>query len=90
MLKRAATKLYNWVAFMIIVGAVLGHFYPVVAVKMQPLADGFIALIKMLIPPVILCSVVLGIAGSGLKFHMNPARIPSPCLGFGEIGVLGF
>ena len=65
MLKRAATKLYNWVAFMIIVGAVLGHFYPVVAVKMQPMADGFIALIKMLIPPVILCSVVLGIAGSG-------------------------
>jgi aerobic C4-dicarboxylate transport protein len=36
-----------------------------VAVKMQPLADGFINLIKMLIPPVILCSVVLGIAGSG-------------------------
>jgi aerobic C4-dicarboxylate transport protein len=65
MLKRAATKLYNWVAFMIIVGALLGHFFPVVAVKMQPVADGFIALIKMLIPPVILCSVVLGIAGSG-------------------------
>ncbi len=65
MLKRAATKLYNWVALMIILGALLGHFYPVVAVKMQPLADGFISLIKMLIPPVILCSVVLGIAGSG-------------------------
>ena len=42
MLKRAATKLYNWVAFMIILGALLGHFYPIVAVKMQPLADGFI------------------------------------------------
>lgn len=65
MLKRATTKLYNWVAFMIIVGAFLGHFYPAGAVKMQPVADGFIALIKMLIPPVILCSVVLGIAGSG-------------------------
>ncbi len=65
MVKRAASKLYNWVAFMIILGALLGHFYPVVAVKMQPLADGFISLIKMLIPPVILCSVVLGIAGSG-------------------------
>jgi aerobic C4-dicarboxylate transport protein len=65
MLKRAATKLYNWVALMIILGALLGHFFPIVAVKMQPLADGFIGLIKMLIPPVILCSVVLGIAGSG-------------------------
>jgi len=65
MLKRAASKLYNWVAVAIILGALLGHFFPIVAVKMQPLADGFIALIKMLIPPVILCSVVLGIAGSG-------------------------
>ena len=65
MLKRAATKLYNWVAVAILLGAMLGHFFPIVAVKMQPLADGFIALIKMLIPPVILCSVVLGIAGSG-------------------------
>jgi aerobic C4-dicarboxylate transport protein len=65
MVKRAASKLYNWVALMIVLGALLGHFYPVVAVKMQPLADGFISLIKMLIPLVILCSVVLGIAGAG-------------------------
>jgi len=65
MLKRAASKLYNWVAVMIVLGALLGHFYPAIAVKMQPLADGFINLIKMLIPPVIMCSVVLGIAGSG-------------------------
>ncbi|MFN7956976.1 MAG: C4-dicarboxylate transporter DctA [Holophagaceae bacterium] len=65
MIKRAATKLYNWVAVAIILGALTGHYFPILAVKMQPLADGFIALIKMLIPPVILCSVVLGIAGSG-------------------------
>ena len=26
----------------------------------------------------------------GLKFHMNPARIPSPCLGLRGVGVLGF
>ena len=65
MFKRAASKLYNWVAVMIVLGALLGHFYPAIAVKMQPLADGFINLIKMLIPPVILCTVVLGIAGAG-------------------------
>ncbi|HJV39232.1 MAG TPA: C4-dicarboxylate transporter DctA [Geothrix sp.] len=65
MFKRAASKLYNWVAVMIVLGALLGHFYPAIAVKMQPAADGFINLIKMLIPPVIMCSVVLGIAGSG-------------------------
>jgi len=65
MVKKFASKLYNWVAVMIVLGALLGHFYPATAVKMQPLADGFINLIKMLIPPVILCSVVLGIAGAG-------------------------
>jgi aerobic C4-dicarboxylate transport protein len=64
-LKGAATKLYNWVALMIVLGALLGHFYPAAGVAMQPVADGFIALIKMLIPAVILCTVVLGIAGSG-------------------------
>ncbi len=65
MVKRFASKLYNWVAVMIVLGALLGHFYPATAVRMQPLADGFISLIKMLIPPVILVSVVLGIAGAG-------------------------
>lgn len=65
MFKRAASKLYNWVALMIVLGALLGHFAPETAVKLQPLADGFIALIKMLIAPVILSTVVLGIAGSG-------------------------
>jgi aerobic C4-dicarboxylate transport protein len=64
-LKRFASKLYNWVALMIIVGAVVGHFWPDIGVAMQPVAEGFINLIRMLIPPVILCTVVLGIAGAG-------------------------
>jgi aerobic C4-dicarboxylate transport protein len=64
-MRNAFTKLYNWVALMIVLGALLGHFAPAAGVAMQPVADGFIALIKMLIPPVILFTVVLGIAGSG-------------------------
>lgn len=62
---RFGSKLYNWVALMILLGAVVGHFWPAMGVAMQPVAEGFIALIKMLIPPVILCTVVLGIAGAG-------------------------
>ena len=62
---RFASKLYNWVLLMIVLGAVMGHFYPAAGVAMQPVADGFINLIKMLIPAVILCTVVLGIAGAG-------------------------
>ncbi len=64
-MKRFASKLYNWVALMMVVGALVGHFFPAAGVAMQPVAEGFIALIKMLIPAVILCTVVLGIAGSG-------------------------
>jgi aerobic C4-dicarboxylate transport protein len=64
-LRRFSSKLYNWVALMIVLGAVLGHFFPKAGVALQPVADGFISLIKMLIPPVILCTVVLGIAGAG-------------------------
>jgi len=64
-MRRFASKLYNWVALMIVLGALMGHFFPAAGVAMQPVADGFINLIKMLIPPVILCTVVLGIAGAG-------------------------
>jgi aerobic C4-dicarboxylate transport protein len=64
-IKSFSSKLYNWVALSIVAGAVIGHVYPNVGVALQPCADGFIGLIKMLIPPVILCTVVLGIAGAG-------------------------
>jgi aerobic C4-dicarboxylate transport protein len=46
----------------IFVGVLLGAFYPAFAQKMQPLGDGFIRLIRMLIAPIIFCTVVHGIA----------------------------
>ena len=55
--------LYVQVLFAIAVGILLGHFYPSVAIAMKPLGDGFIKLIKMIIAPIIFCTVVLGIAG---------------------------
>src|SRR6185295_19368962 len=42
-----------------------GYVNPSAAVKLKPLGDGFISLVKMLIGPVIFCTVVLGIAGVG-------------------------
>jgi aerobic C4-dicarboxylate transport protein len=42
-----------------------GYLDPGRAVKLKPLGDGFIALVKMLISPVIFCTVVLGITGAG-------------------------
>jgi aerobic C4-dicarboxylate transport protein len=43
-------------------GAALGHFYPDTATAFKPLGDGFIKLIKMMIAPIIFCTVVAGIA----------------------------
>ena len=57
--------LYFWVLLAILAGGVFGYLDPETAVKLKPLGDGFIALVKMLISPIIFCTVVLGIAGAG-------------------------
>jgi aerobic C4-dicarboxylate transport protein len=64
-MKRITRHLYFWVLLAIITGGVFGYLDPARAVKLKPLGDGFIALVKMLISPVIFCTVVLGIAGAG-------------------------
>ncbi|MGU3493088.1 dicarboxylate/amino acid:cation symporter [Xanthobacteraceae bacterium A53D] len=61
--KKFYHQLYVQVLFAIIVGMVLGHYYPAFAVQMQPLGDAFIKLVKMIIAPVIFLTVVTGIAG---------------------------
>ncbi|CAN7561081.1 dicarboxylate/amino acid:cation symporter [Pseudorhodoferax sp. LjRoot39] len=56
-------SLYFQVITAIVVGVLLGHFYPDTGAAMKPLGDGFIKLIKMIIAPIIFCTVVVGIAG---------------------------
>ena len=56
-------SLYFQVICAVIAGVLLGHFYPSVGADMKPLGDGFIKLIKMIIAPIIFCTVVIGIAG---------------------------
>jgi aerobic C4-dicarboxylate transport protein len=56
-------SLYIQVLLAILIGVILGHFYPAFAVQLKPLGDGFIKLIKMMIAPVIFCTIVTGIAG---------------------------
>src|SRR6476659_7033384 len=57
------TSLYAQVIVAIVIGVVLGHFFPQTGEAMKPLGDGFIKLIKMIIAPIIFCTVVVGIAG---------------------------
>lgn len=56
-------SLYVQVLTAIVIGVLLGHFYPALGADMKPLGDGFIKLIKMIIAPIIFCTVVVGIAG---------------------------
>ncbi|HLQ77940.1 MAG TPA: dicarboxylate/amino acid:cation symporter [Terriglobia bacterium] len=64
-MKPITSHLYFWVLLAILAGGIFGHFDPVHAVKLKPLGDGFIALVKMMIGPIIFCTVVLGVAGAG-------------------------
>jgi aerobic C4-dicarboxylate transport protein len=61
--KRFYQHLYFQVLTAISIGVCLGHFYPETGAAMKPLGDGFIKLIKMIIAPVIFCTVVTGVAG---------------------------
>src|SRR2546426_5023932 len=64
-MRRLTGHLYFWVLLAILAGGTLGYADPQLAVSLKPLGDGFIALVKMLISPIIFCTVVLGIAGAG-------------------------
>ena len=64
-MKTLLRSLYFQVIVAIVLGVLLGTFYPESGAMMKPFGDGFIKLIKMLIAPVIFCTVVTGIAGVG-------------------------
>src|SRR2546429_6667748 len=55
-------SLYFQVLTAIVLGVLLGHFYPALGEQMKPLGDAFIKTIKMIIAPIIFCTVVHGIA----------------------------
>ena len=59
------TVLYIQVLIAIALGVAVGHFYPQTGNALKPLGDAFINLIKMMIAPVIFCTVVHGIASMG-------------------------
>jgi aerobic C4-dicarboxylate transport protein len=70
-----AGSLYIQVLVAVAAGILLGYLAPDVAVHMKPLGDGFIKLIKMLIGPVIFCTVVNGIAGMESLKHVGRTGI---------------
>src|ERR1700686_2056525 len=78
--------LYVQVLIAIVIGIAIGHFFPKTGVAMKPLGDGFIQLIKIMIAPIIFCTVVHGIASMsdltigevvhpGAGFNIDPASL---------------
>src|SRR6188768_1593461 len=55
--------LYIQVLVAVALGIVVGYFFPVFGKSLKPLGDGFVKLVKMIIAPIIFCTVVVGIAG---------------------------
>ena len=60
--------LYVQVLIAVVLGSLIGHFFPKTGIALKPLGDAFVALIRMMIAPVIFCVIVQGIASmSDLK-----------------------
>ncbi|MDE1153179.1 MAG: C4-dicarboxylate transporter DctA [Micavibrio sp.] len=64
-MKQIHRHLYFWVVLGIIVGGVTGWLAPGFGASLKPLSDGFISLIKMLIGPIVFCTIVQGITAAG-------------------------
>jgi len=70
-------SLYFQVLVAIAIGIALGRLYPNFAVELKPLGDGFIRLIKMMIAPIIFCTIVTGIAGMKSKKKVGRVGLKS-------------
>jgi aerobic C4-dicarboxylate transport protein len=64
-MNRFFKSLFGQVVIALVVGILLGVFYPKFGESLKPLGDAFIKLIKVLIAPIVFCVVVHGIAGAG-------------------------
>src|SRR5206468_12920636 len=62
---RFLKTLYGQVLVATAIGVLVGHFWPDAGVAMKPLGDGFIRLVRMIVAPIIFCTVIVGIAGAG-------------------------
>ena len=61
-MRRLTRSLYFWVLAAIAAGILVGSVSPATGLALQPLGDGFIKLIRMLVGPIVFCTIVLGVA----------------------------
>ncbi len=75
--------LYVQVLIAIVIGVLIGYFFPSSAVQLKPLGDGFIKLVKMMIAPVIFCTIVSGV--SGMQDTKKVGRVGAKALLYFEV-----
>jgi proton glutamate symport protein len=63
--KRRRIDLTTQIFIGLLIGIVVGHFWPSFGVAVKPLADAFLRMIKMIIAPLLFATLVVGIAGTG-------------------------
>ena len=64
-MRRIYKSLFGQVVIALVIGIIVGVLYPKFGESMKPLGDGFIKLVKMIIPMIVFCVVVHGIYGAG-------------------------
>lgn len=62
MLTRPLHLLYVQVLLGMVLGMAVGHFWPQAGTLLKPLSDGFVGLVKMMIAPIVFCTIVSGIS----------------------------
>jgi aerobic C4-dicarboxylate transport protein len=77
---RLISQLWFQVLLATVAGILLGWQQPALAVKMKPLGDAFISLVRMMIGPIIFCSVVHGVAG--MNDMQRVGRVALKALGY--------
>jgi len=83
MLQRFKSSLFLQVIFALILGIIIGISFHDFSLALKPLGDGFIALIKMLIAPIVFCVVVLGLYGA--NDHKKMGKVGAKTILYFEI-----
>ena len=74
--KKLYQQLYVQVLLGVCLGIFVGHFWPEFGAAMKPFGDIFVKLVKMMIPPVVFCTIASGIYSMALHPKLDLLRVP--------------
>ncbi|CAM3532125.1 C4-dicarboxylate transporter DctA [Polaromonas hydrogenivorans] len=69
--------LYVQVLIGLLLGIAVGHYWPEFGASLKPLGDGFVKLVKMMIAPIVFCTIVSGITSLGESKEIGKTLVKS-------------